>query len=71
MITLNDNINAIIRARHCACGNDHYRDIMSYLTQTNVNKEGSTAPFINNLEIIKIFKDKDEEEEISITDLIY
>ena len=43
---------------------------MSYLAQTNVNKEGSTAPFINNLEIIKVFKDKDKEEETSVMDLI-
>ena len=38
--------------------------------QTDANKEGSTAPFIDNLEIIKVFKDKGEEEEVSITDLI-
>jgi len=36
----------------------------------DVNKEGSTAPFINNLEIIKVFKDKDKKEGVSITDLI-
>jgi len=36
----------------------------------DVNKEDSTAPFINNLEIIEIFKDKDKEEEVSITDFI-
>jgi len=36
----------------------------------NANKENSTAPFVNNLEIIKIFKDKDEEEEASVTDFI-
>jgi len=36
----------------------------------NVNKEGSTAPFINNLEIIEVFKDKDKEEEVSVIDLI-
>jgi len=44
--------------------------IMSYLAQINANKEDSTAPFINNLEIIKVFKDKNKEEEASITDLI-
>jgi len=43
---------------------------MSYLAQTNANKEGSTAPLINNLEIIKVFKDEDEEKEVSIMDLI-
>jgi len=36
----------------------------------NGNKEEGTAPFINNLKIIKVFKDKDKEEEVSITDLI-
>jgi len=36
----------------------------------NTNKENGTAPFINNLEIIKVFKDKDEEEEASIIDFI-
>ena len=44
--------------------------IISHLAQTNANKEGSTAPLINNLEIIEIFKDKGKEEEVSITDLI-
>jgi len=36
----------------------------------NVNKEDSTASFINNLEIIKIFKDKDKEDKASVTDFI-
>ena len=36
----------------------------------NANKEGSTAPFINNLEIIEVFKDEDEKEEVSVMDLI-
>jgi len=36
----------------------------------DVNKEGSTAPLIDNLEMIKVFKDKDKEEEVSATDLI-
>ena len=36
----------------------------------DVNKENSTAPFINNLEIIEVFKDKDKEEEVSVTDFI-
>jgi len=43
---------------------------MSYLAQMNVNKEDGTAPFINNLEIIEVFKDKDKKEEVSVTDLI-
>ena len=37
----------------------------------DVNKENSTAFFIKNLEIIKVFKDKDKKEEASVTDLIY
>jgi len=36
----------------------------------DANKEDSTVPFINNLEIIEIFKDKGEKEEVSIMDLI-
>ena len=43
---------------------------MNYLAQINANKEGSTAPLINNLEIIEVFKNKDEEEEVSVIDLI-
>jgi len=36
----------------------------------DVNKEDSTAPFINNLEIIKVFKDKGKEKEASVMDFI-
>jgi len=36
----------------------------------DVNKKGNTALFINNLEIIEIFKDKDKEEEVSVIDFI-
>jgi len=36
----------------------------------DVNKEGSTIPLINNLEIIKVFKDEDKEKEVSIIDFI-
>ena len=36
----------------------------------NKDEEGSTIPFINNLEIIGIFRDKDEEEEASVMDFI-
>ena len=43
---------------------------MSYLVQMNVNKEGGTASLINNLEIIKVFKDEDKEEGASITNFI-
>jgi len=37
----------------------------------DANKENSTAPFINNLEIIKIFKDEDKKKGVSIMDFIY
>jgi len=36
----------------------------------DANKESGTVPFINNLEIIEIFKDKDKKEGASVTDLI-
>jgi len=36
----------------------------------DVNKEGSTTPLINNLEIIEVFKDKDKEKEVNVTDFI-
>ena len=36
----------------------------------DANKEGSTVPFINNLKIIEVFKDKGEEEEVSVIDFI-
>jgi len=36
----------------------------------DANKKGSTVPFINNLEITEVFKDEDEEKEVSITDFI-
>jgi len=36
----------------------------------NEDEEGSTAPFINNLGIIEIFKDEAEEEEVSVIDFI-
>ena len=70
MTILCNSINATTRARRCAYRNNRCRGIISYLAQTNANKEGSTAPFINNLKIIKIFKDKNKEEEVSVTDLI-
>ena len=43
---------------------------MSYLVQMGEDGEGSTVPFINNLEITEIFKDEVEEEEASVTDFI-
>ena len=36
----------------------------------DLNKEGSIIPLINNLEITKIFKDKDKKEEVSVIDFI-
>jgi len=36
----------------------------------DANKEGSTTPLINNLEIIEVFKDKDKKEEASVIDFI-
>jgi len=36
----------------------------------DINKKDGTILFINNLEIIKVFKDKDKKEEVSVTDLI-
>jgi len=53
-----------------AYGNDYCRDIISYLVQTDANKEGSTAPLINNLKIIEVFKDEGEEKEVSVMDFI-
>jgi len=61
---------ATTRAQYCAYSNDYYRGIISYLVQTNANKEDGTVPFIDNLEIIEIFKDKGKEEEVSIIDFI-
>ena len=43
---------------------------MSYLVQISEDKEGGTTPFINDLEIVKIFKDKAKEEEASVIDFI-
>jgi len=36
----------------------------------DANKEDGTVLFINNLEIIEVFKDKDKEEEASVTDFV-
>jgi len=36
----------------------------------NKDEEGDTVLFINNLEIVEVFKDKGEEEEASIMDFI-
>jgi len=63
-------MNVIVLVWRCACDNEGYLGIISYLARVNTNKEGSTVPFIDNLEIIEVFKDKDEEEEASVMDLI-
>ena len=49
---------------------DLTKGIISYLAQINANKEDGTTPLINNLKMTEVFKDKDEEEEVSVTDLI-
>ena len=36
----------------------------------DANKNGSIIPFIDNLEIIKVFKDEDEKEEASVMNFI-
>jgi len=36
----------------------------------NEDKEDNTVPFINNLEIVEVFKDEAEEEEVSVMDFI-
>jgi len=68
--SLSNRITATIWAQCCTCGNGHYKSIISYLVQINKNKEGSTAPFINNLGIAEIFKDEAKEEEVSVIDFI-
>jgi len=50
---------------------DLIRGIMSYLAWMNANKKGSTVSFIDDLEIIKVFKDEDKEKEASVIDFIY
>ena len=65
-----DNIRATIQAQRTVNKTGLTGGIISHLAQVNANKEGSTAPLINNLKITEVFKDKDKEEEISIIDLI-
>ena len=43
---------------------------MSYLVKADINEEDGTIPLIDNLEITEVFKDKGEEEEVSVIDLI-
>ena len=63
-------MTAIIWAQCCAYKMEGYLGIISYLAQTDANKEDGTAPLINNLEIIEVFKDKDKKEEVSVIDFI-
>jgi len=37
----------------------------------DANKKGDIVPFIGNLKIIKIFKDKDREEGVNVIDFVY
>jgi len=47
-----------------------YLSIISYLARMDTNKEDGTVPFINNLEIIKVFKDKGKKKGASVMDFI-
>jgi len=44
--------------------------IISYLAWTDANKKGGTVPLIDNLEIVKVFKDEDKKEGASVMDFI-
>jgi len=68
--SLSNRITATTQAWRCAYGIKGYLGIISYLAQTNANKENGTTSFINNLEIIKVFKNKDKKEGASVTDFI-
>jgi len=60
----------MVFAWYCAYRIEKCLDIISYLAQTDANKEDSIAFFINNLEITEVFKDEDKEEGVSVTDFI-
>ena len=47
-----------------------YLDIINYLITINQIKKESTVPLINNLKIIKKFKDEDEKEGVNIINFI-
>ena len=68
--SLSDRIMAITRVQCCAYSNNRYKDIISHLAQMSANKERDTAPFINELKIQEVFKDKNKEEGASVIDLI-
>ena len=61
---------ATIRAQRCAYKNNCYKSIISHLVQTNANKKGDTVSLIDGLKIIKVFKNKDKKEGVSIMDFI-
>jgi len=64
-------MTATIRVRRYSYSIKGCLSIISYLVIIGTNEKGSTAPLINNLKIIEIFKDKDKKEGASIMDLIY
>jgi len=70
MTSLNNRINATVLVYCCVYNNKGCLGIISYLAQMDANKEDSTTPLIDNLEIIEVFKDEDEEEEVSVIDFI-
>jgi len=70
MTLLSDRITATTRARRCAYSNNCCRGIISHLAQINANKKESTTPLVSNLEMQRIFKDEDREEEVNVTDFI-
>jgi len=62
-------MNVTVWAWRCVCDNKGCLGIISHLAQIDANEE-DTAPFIDNLEMTEVFKDEDEEEGASVTDLI-
>jgi len=70
MTSLDNRINTTVLAYCCVYNNEGCLGIISYLAQIDANKEGSTTLLIDNLEIIKVFKDKDKKEEVSVIDFI-
>jgi len=72
MTSPSNRITVTTRARQSVENRDILTGgIISHLAAISANKEESTAPLINNLEITKVFKDEDKEEEVNIIDFIY
>ena len=67
MISLSKRITAVVQARRSDTEDliGGIRNEKSYQI-----KIGHSTPLINNLEIEKLFKDKDKEKGVSVTDLI-